>query len=184
MSRIVVVPGIGGSGEAHWQTLWEASDPRFVRFAPSSWDAPDLEDWLAALDRAVAASSEPPVLVAHSLGCLLLAHWWGRGAGAARGAFLVATPDPDGPAFPVAEAASFRDPPEAKAPFPVLMIASADDPYGTPAHAVAWARTWGARLIDIGAAGHINAASGLGDWPRGKTLLSDFLASLQTPAAP
>lgn len=176
MSRIIVIPGIGGSGEAHWQTVWERSDPNMVRIAPGSWDAPDLEDWLAALDRAVAASPEPPVLVAHSLGCLLVAHWWGRTTRAVRGAFLVATPDPDGPSFPAVEAASFREPPNAKAPFPVLMIASADDPYGTPDYATARAATWGAELVEVGAHGHINGASGLDDWPQGRALLSSFVA--------
>ncbi|MET3666302.1 putative alpha/beta hydrolase family esterase [Caulobacter sp. 1776] len=118
------------------------------------------------------------MLVAHSLGCLLVAHWWARGGQGARGAFLVATPDPDGPAFPAVEAASFRDPPRTAAPFPVRMIASADDPYGTLDHAAARAADWGASLVEAGALGHVNAGSGLGDWPRGRALLSDFLASL------
>ncbi|WP_395330151.1 alpha/beta hydrolase [Novosphingobium sp. BL-8H] len=33
LSTYVVLPGIGGSGPAHWQTLWEQADPRMQRFA-------------------------------------------------------------------------------------------------------------------------------------------------------
>jgi predicted alpha/beta hydrolase family esterase len=176
LRSVIIIPGIGGSGEAHWQTLWEREDPSLVRIAPASWDAPDLEDWLAALDAAVAAAPEPPVLVAHSLGCLLVGHWWMRTSHAARGAFLVATPDPDGPRFPAVEAASFRGRLDVKAPFPVLMVASADDPYGTPAYAAARASAWGAELVQAGALGHINGSSGLGDWPWGRALLAGFIA--------
>ncbi|KQV56263.1 MULTISPECIES: alpha/beta hydrolase [unclassified Caulobacter] len=176
MGSVIIIPGIGGSGDAHWQTLWEREDPSFVRIAPSSWDAPELEDWLAALDSAVVACAEPPVLVAHSLGCLLVAHWWTRTSHAARGAFLVATPDPDGPSFPAVEAASFRGALNVKAPFPVLMVASADDPYGTPAYAAAKAAAWGAELVEAGALGHINGSSGLGAWPWSRALLTGFIA--------
>jgi uncharacterized protein len=183
VSRIIVIPGIGGSGDAHWQTLWEQADPRLVRFAPTSWDEPELEDWLAALDAAVAAAPEAPVLLAHSLGCLLVAHWWARGGRSVVGAVLVATPDPDGASFPAVEAASFRDPPTMPAPFPVLMLASADDPYGTLQHAAARAAAWGADLVEVGALGHVNAASGLGDWPQGKALVAEFIASLKPQGA-
>lgn len=174
MIPVIVIPGIGGSGEAHWQTRWERSDPSLVRIAPSSWDEPDLDDWIEALDRAVAVAPEPPVLVAHSLGCLLVAHWWGRTSLAARGAFLVALPDPDGPNFPKVEAASFRDLPVGKAPFPVTIIASSNDPYGSSEHTAARAQAWGASVEPVGALGHINAASGLGDWSQGRALLSAF----------
>ena len=44
--HLVIIPGIGGSGPTHWQTLWESDGS--TRIAPSSWDEPDLADWLAA----------------------------------------------------------------------------------------------------------------------------------------
>ena len=114
MKTAILLPGIGGSGAAHWQTMWERADPSLIRFDPADWDLPDLDDWLAALDRAIDATDEPPILIAHSLACLLVAHWAPRpGARTIRGAFLVAAPDPDGPAFPASHAASFRDVPDA-----------------------------------------------------------------------
>jgi predicted alpha/beta hydrolase family esterase len=173
--RKIILPGIGGSGEAHWQTRWERADRSFQRFQPGNWDHPELEDWIAALDQAVAAQAEPPLLVAHSLACLLVAHWAARGGPAVRGALLVALPDPDGPAFP-AEAASFREPPGAPLPFPALVIASTDDPYGSIGHAQQRAAAWRAGLVVPGALGHINGASGLGDWPLGLMLLEGFAA--------
>nr|WP_202385401.1 alpha/beta hydrolase [Altericroceibacterium endophyticum] len=86
---VLLLPGIGGSGPDHWQSHWERTDPDMTRFAPSDWDRPELADWCEALDRAVKSLDSSPILVAHSLACL-----------------LVAVPDPCGQAFPD-EARSF-----------------------------------------------------------------------------
>jgi len=177
MRKIIILPGIGGSGDEHWQSLWEAGGKDFARFAPSSWDEPQLEDWIVALDAAVAALDEPPVLVAHSLACLLVAHWQARSSLPVAGALLVAVPDPRGPAFP-AEAASFADPPEQRFRFPSLLVASGNDPYGTMDHARRRAGEWGSRLVAIGDAGHINSGSGLGAWPAGRAILGEFLSRI------
>jgi predicted alpha/beta hydrolase family esterase len=173
--RFITLPGIGGSGDAHWQSAWERSDPRFIRFSPSSWDEPDLADWIAALDRSVAAEAAPPVLVAHSLACLLVAHWARASARPAAGALLVATPDPSGPEFP-AVAAGFAGAPAAPLRFPALVVASENDPYGAIGYARTCARAWGAGFVLVGAAGHINGSSGLGDWPQGRALFEAFCA--------
>ena len=110
MTDIVILPGIGGSGELHWQTRWEKSNPRYQRFQPTDWNQPDLEDWISALDRVVGAAPKPPLLVAHSLACLLVAHWQQVSTAPVAGAFLVAVPNPQSEAFPT-EAASFANPP-------------------------------------------------------------------------
>ena len=77
MREVIIVPGIGGSGEAHWQSRWEKTEPRMRRFIPSSWDRPALEDWIEALDGEVGKSAKAPLIVAHSIACLLVAHWAG-----------------------------------------------------------------------------------------------------------
>lgn len=177
MRKIIMLPGIGGSGDEHWQSLWEASSRDFTRFAPASWDSPRLADWIEALDVAVAASDSPPVLVAHSLACLLVAHWQARSVLPVAGAMLVAVPDPHGSPFP-AEATSFADPPEQRLRFRSVIVASGNDPYGTMDHARRRAAEWGSRLVEIGDAGHINAGSGLGDWPAGRALLMEFVGDL------
>ncbi|TIM38270.1 MAG: serine hydrolase family protein, partial [Mesorhizobium sp.] len=94
MTDFIIVPGIGGSGEAHWQTRWQRVNPAMRRFMPASWELPDFDDWIAALETAVSEAKTPPVLVAHSLGCLLVAHWQRISGRDVSGAFLVAVPDP------------------------------------------------------------------------------------------
>jgi uncharacterized protein len=177
MTDIVILPGIGGSGELHWQTQWEKSNPQCRRFQPADWNQPELEDWISALDRAVGAAPKPPLLIAHSLACLLVAHWQQISTVPVAGAFLVAVPNPQSEAFPT-EAASFADPPQSKFRFPSLIIASANGPYGTIEHARGKANQWGSGIVEVGELGHINEASGLGDWPQGKGLLTAFAAGV------
>jgi len=177
MKDIIILPGIGGSGEAHWQTRWERSNPEMRRFQPADWEKPELADWISALERAVGASATPPLLVAHSLACLLVAHWQQISSLAVAGAFLVAVPDPQSVSFPE-EAAGFADPPLQRMRFPTLIIASADDPFGTPGYARARADLWGSGLVEIGPFGHINGQSGLEDWGPGRALLTAFSAGL------
>jgi len=62
--------------------------------------------------------------------------------------------------------------------FASLIIASTNDPYGTLEVTQRQARDWRSGLIVAGAFGHINAASGLGDWPQGRALLDAFRAGL------
>lgn len=177
MTEIVILPGIGGSGELHWQTRWEKSDPRYRRFQPTDWNRPELKDWILALDRAVGATPKPPLLVAHSLACLLVAHWQQVSTASVAGAFLVAVPNPETPAFPV-EAAGFANPPSTKFRFRSLVIASANDPYGTIEYARGKASHWGSGIVEVGELGHINEASGLEDWSQGKDLLAAFAAGV------
>ncbi|WP_366930392.1 alpha/beta hydrolase [Mesorhizobium sp.] len=174
MRRFVILPGIGGSGERHWQTLWERSDPAMRRFCPASWDAPVLEQWIDALDEAVGEAGPSCILVAHSLACLLVANWSARSNLAAAGAFLVSVPDPQSAVFPVQAAASFTATPAAPLRFPSLIVASGNDPFGSVNYQRCRAKQWASRFIELSALGHINAPSGLGDWPEGLRLLREF----------
>jgi uncharacterized protein len=177
LTNYITLPGIGGSGEAHWHTIWEKQDPNFQRFRPSSWNEPDLTDWIDALDESVAASNPPPVLVAHSLACLLVAHWAARSEKRIAGAFLVSVPDPKGPKFPAA-AEAFGPVPQRRLRFPALILASTNDGYGTVEYAQRRSEEWGAPLIALGPLGHVNASSNLGDWTQGRHLLAAFTAGL------
>jgi predicted alpha/beta hydrolase family esterase len=181
MPAIITLPGINGSGRGHWQTLWEKADPNFFRFQPPDWDRPALGPWITALDRAIAAADTPPVLVAHSLACLLVPHWAAiHEPSRIRGAFLVSVPDPQSPVFPKVEAPSFFAPvPSARLPFATLVIASSDDPYGSVDYARGMADKWGAGVIIAGAHGHMNSKSGLAVWPQGRMLLDAFKAGLR-----
>jgi predicted alpha/beta hydrolase family esterase len=79
---------------------------------------------------------------------------------------LVAVPDPQGPNFPT-EARGFAPLPKALNGQRLQMVSSRDDPYSSPAFTNETARQWRAEHIDVGARGHLNAQSGLGDWPEG-----------------
>ncbi|RKN40130.1 RBBP9/YdeN family alpha/beta hydrolase [Streptomyces hoynatensis] len=179
MTAYVVIPGIDGSDERHWQTRWERQwGSAAVRISPASWSAPDLEDWVGAVHRAYEDASlrdGEVVLVAHSLGCWAAATWLNRNpARPVRGAFLVAPPDPQGPAFPRRAAATFTEVPARPLPCPALVVHSADDPYCTAEAAAALAARWGARVHQAGACGHLNSASGLGRWRQGRELLDSL----------
>jgi uncharacterized protein len=171
---VLIVPGIGNSGPRHWQTLWQDRHPHWRRVAQRDWDHPACEQWVEAFEAALANYPTPPVLVAHSIGCLVVAHWAGRSARKARGAFLVAVPDPQSPAFP-SSANGFDPLPLARFPFPNLVVASADDAFGSVLHARRCADAWGSDFVEIGQAGHINADSGHGPWPEGWSLFEPFL---------
>ncbi|MFS8048501.1 RBBP9/YdeN family alpha/beta hydrolase [Rhizobium sp. BR 314] len=178
MNDIIMLPGLGGSGESHWQTLWERQDPSIRRFQPSSWDRPMLTDWIGALEREIATSKTPPILIAHSLACQLIAHWAPIGKAAILGAFLVAPPEPTGEIY-LAEAGSFAHPPRQRLSFPTQLVASTDDPFCSLDYARDSAEIWGSAFVDIGPRGHINGASGLGDWPEGKAIFERFRAELR-----
>ncbi len=174
-STVLTLPGIGNSGPQHWQTLWEQSNPGFVRISQRDWDHPICAEWVSVLERTVKGIAAPVVVVAHSLGCLALAHWAAQPHAPIQAALLVAVPDPDGPNFP-ADAVGFSPLPRQKFSFPSIVVASTDDPYGSVAFAQARASVWGSRLVNIGAAGHVNADRGLGPWPEGFALLQRLYA--------
>lgn len=172
---ILIVPGYQNSGPGHWQTLWEAALPGARRVQMPSWDQPSREGWVAALDAAVAACGSPPILVAHSLGCVAVAHWAQERPRPVQGALLAAPADVERPDAPPA-LHGFRPLPSRRLPFRALLAASTNDPYLSGARAEALARVWGARLEPQGAVGHLNPASGHGPWPEGERLLA-ILAS-------
>jgi len=93
---------------------------------------------------------------------------------------LVSVPDPRSQAFPQ-EARGFAGPPAGKLRMPSLILASSDDPFGTIGYQRERAEVWGSGLVEIGAAGHVNGQSGLGDWPLGRSLLTAFAAGTATP---
>ena len=175
----IILPGIGGSGDDHRQTRWEKADNRMKRFSPADWNHPDLEDWIAAMDHAIAKAKSPPFLVAHSLACLLVPHWQAAGERAVSGAFLVAVPYAASDAFPdeAAQFAAFRTEPLR---FPALMLASTDDPYASLGFARRQATVWGCPLEMLGPLGHVNSASGVGDWPEGRQRLHRFVQAAGT----
>jgi uncharacterized protein len=171
-----MVPGIDGSDDTHWQSIWEKRHPNTSRIAPSSWSRPDLEDWSQAIDDAVRQACTDVVIVAHSLGCLAVTHWMiGRDNGV-RGLFLVAPPDTAGPRFPVEPAGGFLSVRAHPLTVPGVVVASDDDPYCSTETAARLAHDWRIPRISAGRHGHLNSVSGLGAWAFGEALLPAFTA--------
>ncbi|TQL55443.1 RBBP9/YdeN family alpha/beta hydrolase [Subtercola boreus] len=169
-----IVPGSGGSGPDHWQTLWEAELPVAVRIAPPSWDDHDPADWSRSLDVAADAhGSERAVLVAHSFGCLVAVDWAVRNSSRVAGLFLVAPPDRRGIARDMIAGLDHTD--DIRLDVPAEVLISTDDPYCSSERALKLARAWRAVPRVLGALGHINASSGLGAWPDGRQMLDEFV---------
>jgi len=175
LSPVLVLPGLSGSGPQHWQALWLASHPGFRCVEQADWETPRCADWVARLDAAVRESGPRSLLVAHSAACALVAHWAAAHGRKVRGALLVGPSDAEAPSFP-AGPTGFAPMPLLRLPFRSTVVASADDPYVSLDRAELFARAWGSRFVNVGRAGHINAASGLGDWPRGLELLEELAA--------
>ena len=172
--NVLILPGWQNSGPEHWQSRWETLHG-FHRVDQHDWMTPRRGDWIARLEDVILGSDGPVVLVAHSLGCILTAAWAqvSRSTTRVQGALLVAPGDPERdelrgvlPSW----APIVRD----RLPFPSLLLGSHDDPYCSLAKAQSLADAWGSRFIDCGPCGHINAESGLGDWPDGLALLREL----------
>ncbi|MCB1955526.1 MAG: alpha/beta hydrolase [Rhodocyclaceae bacterium] len=171
---VLVVPGLEGSGPLHWQSRWLARHPGWQRVEQADWYKPEREAWVRAFDDAVQGSSGPPLVVAHSLGCAVVAHWVASGGHGLAAALLVAPADVDSPAHTPDSVRGFAPLPTLRMPFPSLVVASRDDPYVDLARARAVATGWGSGFVDLGSSGHINADSGLGDWLAGLALLEQL----------
>lgn len=166
MIRTLLIPGLDGSPAPHWQHWWAATDPTAKIVEQHSWSTPTPEAWITEI--AAATMIHPgALLVGHSIGAIaiarLLASWPQISVA---GALLVA------PAEPAANVrtASFGRIPERSLGVPVIVAASRNDPWMTQPRARDLAEAWEGDFVDMGDAGHINAASGFGPWREGKAL--------------
>jgi uncharacterized protein len=178
-ASFLVIPGWNGSGARHWQTLWEQKYLRFRRVEQRNWSRPPREEWIAQIDADLDRAPAPTFLVAHSLGCLAVAHWAavaGRKTDRVAGAFLVAPPWLTQSDQCPAQLTDFLPMPLERLPFASLLVASEDDPYLPVEIAARLARAWGSQFVEVGRQGHINVASGHGPWPTGEGLLRGFVA--------
>ena len=170
-ARVLLLPGWQNSGPGHWQTLWETQFAD-LRVEQHDWLQPLRGDWITRLEEVVQQQGGPVLLAAHSLGCHLVAAWAAVSGSTAKvqGALLVAPPDTTQSDFPP-QLHRWAQPVLQSLPFSAALVASTDDPYCSFEAAAQLAGHWGASLHNIGARGHVNAESGLGDWPQGRALL-------------
>jgi len=170
MRPVLLVPGIHNSGPTHWQSLWEAQHPDVTRVQQHDWDHPVCDTWAEVLDQAIRQCAQPPIVVAHSLGCLVVARWAVQYPSPLHAALLVAVPDPAAASFPL-QATGFLPVPASLTGRRLTLVSSTNDPYSSPAYTQDRAAAWGAEHICLGARGHLNAESGLADWPEGWPLV-------------
>ncbi|MDR6758134.1 putative alpha/beta hydrolase family esterase [Mycoplana sp. BE70] len=185
MAPVLILPGLFGSGEGHWQRHWLADRPESLLVEQDNWDRPVLSEWLEKLEN-VLEQVEDAYIVAHSLGCVLAArHAQRASARKIKGALLVATCDLQPTERFHPGHVSFGPMPTHRLPFPTVMVGSLNDPYMTIDRQTLFTRLWGAEHQSIGSAGHINIASGYGRWTNGYALfdcLKRKVASLRNSA--
>ena len=163
---VLLVPGLGDSGPAHWQTHWERTLGA-RRVVQDDFQRAELKRWSERIVQAAGDGDRNLVLVAHSFGCLAAVHAARQLAGRLRALMLVA------PASP----AKFGIDHELQDSIavPSLLVASRNDPWLGFNEASELAERWSSRFHDSGQAGHINADSGHGPWPQGLELLNELL---------
>ncbi|WP_342116596.1 RBBP9/YdeN family alpha/beta hydrolase [Pseudoduganella sp. OTU4001] len=184
---VLIVPGLRDHVPGHWQTILEArlaSQGRKVRaVAPMGRGDLDCGARLQAIERAAQAIDGPLLLVAHSGGCIMVAHWAQQTTRRVAGALLAAPPDfespmPEGyPTLAELSDAGWLPVPRTVLPFPSLVATSSDDPLGALERVRELAEDWGGREVHLGAVGHLNPASGYGDWPQADSLLRELAVS-------
>ncbi len=168
--RYLIVPGWKGSPAAHWQSHWQRSLPNSARVEQSDWLHPRREDWIAELDRSVAMSTQPIILIAHSLGCVTVAHWAAQASmdtlHRVRGALLVAPADVQREGCPDA-LRDFAPISRQALPFPSLLVGSDSDAAATADRAIELGQNWASDTVILRGVGHINTQSGHTHWTSG-----------------
>jgi len=189
-ATVLIVPGLRDQVAAHWQTLLAAKLPRVQSVPPMGRTDLDCALRVQAIERTAQAIAGPLVVVAHSGGCIMLAHWARQTKRTVRGALLATPPDfespmPEGyPTLDALQASGWLPVPRTRLPFPSVVAASRNDPLGRFERVAELAQAWGSGLVDLGEVGHLNPASGYGDWPRALTFIDELAAagSVKCPA--
>lgn len=179
--RVLIIPGLHNSGDAHWQTWLQGQYKGAVRVNQQHWDRPDLDAWSARIGQVIARARPDSqwIAVAHSFGCLALAHYISSSARhqhesrpGIHAALMVA------PADPIKFGLDHRLP-QSGLGLASTVIGSENDPWMPLQRAQAWADRWGARFQNLGAAGHVNTESGYGPWPLARFKVDEMIRYLQ-----
>lgn len=177
--RLLLVPGGGGSGPEHWHHRWAAADDRCEWVEQENWTGGSRDDWVGALDAKINESTAPVVLIAHSMACVVSAHWAQQCDGPVVGAMLVAPADVEGDWVQSGEVyEQFRPIPMESLSFPSVMAVSGNDPYLSLDRAREISQAWGSTLEPVGALGHIGSAAELDTWEQGRRILDEFVTSI------
>jgi len=178
---ILIVPGLREHVPNHWQTLLVAKSPKGLSVAPLESDKLSCTARVDAIERAMATLEGPVIIVAHSAGAMMVAHWAATcDSSKVRGALLAAPADLETPlpaGYPTTEALNaygWLPLPRTALPFPSIVAASSNDPLTRFERAQGFAQAWGSRFVELGEVGHLNPASGFGEWRQAEDLIREF----------
>ncbi len=181
-TTVLIVPGLRDHVADHWQTLLAAKLKNVRTVPPLEHDRLSRAARVAAVERELAEIDGPVVIVAHSAGAITTAHWATHGTRRIQGALLATPADLETPmpaGYPTLDA--LRDNgwlplPRQRLPFPSVVAASVDDPLARFERTSELARAWGSELVNLGPVGHLNPASGFGEWPRAMRIVEALAA--------
>ena len=178
----LIVPGLREHVPLHWQTLLAAKLERVRTVPPLERDRLSCAARVDAIEAELSRIDGPVVLVAHSAGVIMVAHWAAlETKRPIHGALLAApadleTPLPEGyPRRDDLQAHGWLPIPRRPLPFRSIVAASTNDPLARFERVVELSDAWGARVENIGAAGHLNPNSGYGEWPQARSLLDELV---------
>ena len=179
---VLIVPGLRDAVDDHWQTLLQRDLRKAARpvasVLPMGRENLSCSARVAEIERTAQSIEGPIVAVAHSGGCIMVAHWAKKTRRAVRGALLATPPDfekpmPEGyPTMDALRAGGWLPVPRKPLPFPSIVGASRNDPLGRFSRVTALASDWGSEVVDLGSVGHLNPASGYGQWTKAESLIA------------
>lgn len=182
--KTLIVPGLHNSGPDHWQTWLEGHISCVSRVNQDDWRRPVISQWAKNVKDAIESSEERIILVAHSFGVLASIVAASVVPERIAGALYVAPADPS--RFSITgerinqdsselETGLYDLMPIQKLGYPVILAASTNDSCMSFKRTTWWSKKWGARLISLGDAGHVNSEAGFGRWPHGLELYNNVL---------
>lgn len=179
---LLIVPGLRDHVDQHWQTLLAKRLPQARIVAPMGRKDLDCSLRTQAIEKAISAIAGPVLIVAHSGGCIMVAHWAQTSPLTQRvkGALLATPPDfeypmPEGyPTLEALKANGWLPVPRQRLPFRSLVATSDNDPLASRERVLDLAQDWGSDTVDLGAVGHLNPASGYGEWPMAWDLIQQL----------
>jgi predicted alpha/beta hydrolase family esterase len=190
-ATVVLVPGLRGHVEDHWQTRLAATLPNARTVRPLGRNEPSLAARVSLLDQIVEDVAGPVVIVAHSAGVLVTVHWAANYEGTSVVGALLATPPafaaelpPEYPSVRQLRDNGWLPIPRRPLPFASILATSTDDALGNPVRMRAMANAWGSREHSLGAVGHLNGASGFGEWPEAPALIEELTAGTRSELVP
>jgi uncharacterized protein len=186
-STVLIIPGLRDHVAEHWQTLLAAKLNKVRTVPPLEQDKFSCAARVEAIQRVIEDIEGPVIVVAHSAGVAMFVHWAQKYQRPIKGALLATPPNleqglPAGyPDLDTLQSNGWLPVPRLPLPFPSIVAASDTDHLASLPSVVSMALNWNSELINLGNVGHLNPASGFGEWPRAMEFI-DRLEGISTPS--